>query len=159
MILLEKSWHSRLYRLIYGRYNSLPSNLCPYFWKVMVGAILFIPFTIICSPILLFEKIIKDDDPMIKDGYLDGPILLVSIMVDFILAVLICMVLIWLIRKPLIDVLGVLGYVTLLSIGIVQSLGIIKNRKKVEKEKTPNIFVEFIKAKYNRYCPKIDWKK
>jgi hypothetical protein len=26
------------------------------------------------------------------------------------------------------------------------------------KEKKPNILAEFIKAKYNKYCPKIDWK-
>ena len=24
--------------------------------------------------------------------------------------------------------------------------------------KKQNIFIEFIKAKYNKYCPKIDWK-
>jgi hypothetical protein len=26
------------------------------------------------------------------------------------------------------------------------------------KEDKPNIIIEFVKAKYNRYCPKITWK-
>jgi hypothetical protein len=26
------------------------------------------------------------------------------------------------------------------------------------KEKQPSIIKEFVKAKYNKYCPKIDWK-
>jgi hypothetical protein len=30
--------------------------------------------------------------------------------------------------------------------------------KKSDTEKTDNIIVEMMKAKYYKYCPKIDWK-
>jgi hypothetical protein len=30
--------------------------------------------------------------------------------------------------------------------------------KKSDDEKTDNIIVEMVKAKYHKYCPKIDWK-
>jgi hypothetical protein len=30
--------------------------------------------------------------------------------------------------------------------------------KKSDDEKTDNIIVEMVKAKYYKYCPKIDWK-
>jgi len=30
--------------------------------------------------------------------------------------------------------------------------------KKSNTEKTDNIIVEMVKAKYHKYCPKIDWK-
>lgn len=32
------------------------------------------------------------------------------------------------------------------------------NPEYVEYEPRPNIIIEFIKAKYNKYCPKIDWE-
>jgi apolipoprotein N-acyltransferase len=41
---------------------------------------------------------------------------------------------------------------------------LINNRKFKRKfnneyvEQTPNLVVEFVKAKYNKYCPKITWK-
>jgi hypothetical protein len=31
-------------------------------------------------------------------------------------------------------------------------------QKKSDNEKTDNIIVEMVKAKYHKYCPKIDWK-
>ena len=34
----------------------------------------------------------------------------------------------------------------------------VSNPDYVPYEEKPNIFIEFIKAKYNKYCPKIDWK-
>jgi len=34
----------------------------------------------------------------------------------------------------------------------------IENPNYAPYEKKPNIIIEFIKAKYNRYCPKIDWE-
>jgi hypothetical protein len=33
----------------------------------------------------------------------------------------------------------------------------VKNPNYEPYEKKPNIIIEFIKAKYNRYCPKIEW--
>jgi hypothetical protein len=43
-------------------------------------------------------------------------------------------------------------------IGIV-SWQIIKYRdSKDSKEEKPNIIAEFVRAKYNHYCPKIDWE-
>ena len=34
----------------------------------------------------------------------------------------------------------------------------VPNPDYVPYEEKPNIIIEFIKAKYHRYCPKIDWK-
>jgi hypothetical protein len=35
----------------------------------------------------------------------------------------------------------------------------VRNPDYAPYEKRSNIFIEFIKAKYNKYCPKIDWNK
>lgn len=48
------------------------------------------------------------------------------------------------------------------SVGLVYGISYLadkyKNRSKVIKEaKSEHIVVEFVKAKYNKYCPKIEW--
>lgn len=162
MILLEKSWHSKLYKLTYGKYSYLPTNLCPYFWKIILASILFIPFTAICLPVILFEKIIKNDAPLIDDGYLDSPIIFVSFGVDIGLLLVTCMIAIWFVQSDALIAGAGVGYFIILAIGVVKLIELLKRNKKnstLQIEETPNIFVEFIKAKYNRYCPKIDWKK
>ena len=53
-------------------------------------------------------------------------------------------------------VLGVL----LLGFSISKIFNYLGNRNKYKplKVKQPNIVVEFVKAKYNNYCPQITWK-
>ncbi len=41
--------------------------------------------------------------------------------------------------------------------GIYEIVKYLKS-KKSDDEKTDNIIVEMVKAKYHKYCPKIDWK-
>lgn len=35
----------------------------------------------------------------------------------------------------------------------------VRNPDYLPHEEKPNIIIEFIKAKYNKYCPKIEWNK
>jgi len=41
--------------------------------------------------------------------------------------------------------------------GIYETVKYLKS-KNSNTEKTDNIIVEMVKAKYHKYCPKIDWK-
>jgi hypothetical protein len=57
--------------------------------------------------------------------------------------------------------IGLICWGTLILVGI--TWGIIKTKeylqsKRSDTEKTDNIIVEMVKAKYHKYCPKIDWK-
>lgn len=157
MKLSTKSWHAMLYNWVYR--DNLPNNLCPYFWKIIIGLILVIPFTILALPILIYsliDKYVDDDMNLFMQG----------IAGFFIYLVLgICFI----ILSPFLNMIGMNLPQQLISggwflIGFIGSCGIIalikKSREKSKsKEKSPNIFKEFIKAKYNKYCPKIDWKK
>jgi hypothetical protein len=64
----------------------------------------------------------------------------------------------------LLDVMMILGLCVWASLIIVGSAWVIHKTvkylksKKSDNEKTDNNIVEMVKAKYYKYCPKIDWK-
>jgi hypothetical protein len=58
-------------------------------------------------------------------------------------------------------VFGFCVWTSLIIVGIIWSIFNIEEylkSKKSDDEKTDNIIVEMVKAKYHKYCPKIDWK-
>lgn len=171
MELSKKTWHAKLYCLTYG-IGTLPNNLCPYFWKIVIAMLLFVPLTIFFLPRIVFNKLVNrftHDDDVSDDGYLSVQIF-IAIGVNVLLFVLFCMAYMWFIpafiNKDLklhpIWVFGSLGYILTLIVTILIFQVRRKEKrteKQVYKKPEPNIFIEFVKAKYNRYCPKIDWKK
>ena len=180
MKLSTNSLNAKLYCWFYGqRSRNLPSNLCPYFWKLVLAWILVIPYGIFTLPsILLFELFYKD----YKNGdKKTGERFAISLAIYIGLFLLLCMgsaiatMFTTLHHGTLfgeIWMAGIMIWTAIIACGIwfgVKSLiEYIKDSRRVydedgyriygkPKDKKARIIIEFIKAKYNSYCPKIDW--
>ena len=165
MILNHNSISAKLYRWFYGT-HIMPNNLCPYFWKLVIAYTFALPVLILSLPQIIVSKG-KDWDTLAN-----------RIIVGIIAYVLLL---------GAISMLSVFGlffvlpeknswYATMLAIGIsLWTISVVvgvpylinkllekwKERRynRYPEEPKVNIIVEMVKAKYHKYCPKIDWKK
>ncbi len=156
MKLSTNSWHYWVYTASWG---VPPHNLCPYFWKLVI-ATLFLPFNLIWHSIsLIVNAVAKDDIIGERDWPFFSSRFMMSLALNVLLCVLIGMVAIWFAWNSFTRISGITGYGVLIIVLI--SLGIIKIQKRMSRrvrEKRPNIIAEFVKAKYNKYCPTIEWE-
>ena len=177
MKLNSNSISSKLYRWFYGT-NVLPNNLCPYFWKLVLAWLVLIPYSLVCLPVIIME--IKDKDYRYHDNS-TGKRIGYSILLYFILFCIGCML--SLIASFFVTpeetsfymFTATLGAcIWIIAIGVVLLEGVselkkrnLKRKRKYDKngrriwsepkEEKTYLVVEFVKAKYNKYCPKIDW--
>ena len=162
MKLNKNSISAKLFRWFYGT-SELPTNLCPYFWKLVMAYVFAIPLFIIPLPYVIIEKSssIESLNSRIWGGFVCWVILFLLI------TALTPIMLFWHtpVKDSLLETLieiGVFTWITGLIIGImwfIHHLGEkIKERRNLPKEeKRSNIIVEMVKAIYYKYCPKIDW--
>jgi hypothetical protein len=175
---LEKSFNSKLYRWFYCT-NELPMSLCPYFWKLAIAWLFLIPVGLISLPTIIvhqFQELRKG----IYNGDKFGERLFVGTAIWCGLYLLFCVLTpigLFFTTYPKESFLFIscgvgfvvyfLGLVFLIYI-LVDAIKSYKEDKRLRRkyddegnriivEKKPNIIVEFIKAKYNNYCPKIEW--
>lgn len=159
MTLNENSITARLYRWFYNQ-KTMPESLCPYFWKLLLMWVFIIPYSVITVPPLPITKGFHTNTGLEK--------VIGSLLIWFAAFLIICMVAA--IPLLIIDVknldnffvsLGLLVWAALIIISgialIFYTIGKIKD-KQYNKEKQDSVVKEFIKAKYNKYCPKITWK-
>jgi hypothetical protein len=162
MKLNQNSISAKLYRWFY-KTGTMPTNLCSYFWKLVTVVILSPLFAIYTLPYEIINYKRRR-----RDTY--GDMLGMSLGYWSFIAGVICMI------SPLIlffytpdknAVLWVMMAVGFCLWGCLILVGIIwgifatveyLESKKSDNEKTDNIIVEMVKAKYHKYCPKIDWK-
>lgn len=167
---------AKLYRWFYKQ-NEMPNSLCPYFWKMIMMYVIIIPYSIISLPQIIFELITKErsEAPRLAIGTI------LYIMLFFGLSILFTLVTlpIWGYFHPksegyTFQLIGSVGFVGLLSVLFTHLMLTYlqnRNRRFIVDKKTgqyiknpkykgekPNLLKEFIKAKYNKYCPKINWK-
>jgi len=155
MNLRTNSLQAKLYRYFWST-DKLPENLCPYFWMSLIMYVFIIPYAIISFPL---QKVsYRDDIPTIGMWFL-GAIGYGAIYL------LVSMVAMWF-------VLGNETYSWIVSSGIcgwalvviISMIAYAHHRKELKEEAIDagtyqeGIVVSFVKAKYNRYCPKITWK-
>jgi len=155
----KKSIHARLYKITYS--SALPQNLCPYFWKLILATVVFIPNFIIQLPVLIYDLFTGGDNDSPKEKIENG------FFTYFALGLLFLYLTsqYYLIKAAF----GCYSYekgfangglivdgfiVGLITFGVIGSIF----EKRQNNDKEPSIISEFIKAKYNKYCPKIDWK-
>ena len=152
----KNSITARLYRWFYG-IDTLPQNLCPYFWKTIIMYLFIIPF----SPFIFFFNFIdKNLNPFSK--------VVLSILILFCLYGVFMMIasLVVLFNYVILHIkpntywssilVGGLTIDTgLLVYGISKLISYITLDK--PKIKQSNLITSFIKAKYNKYCPQINW--
>ena len=167
---------AKLYRWFYAT-KEMPQSLCPYFWKLAIMWLVIIPYTILALPHIIMNR---------KDDYAKtGERIAVGLIIWFMIGMLICMLsLIGLFFAffgiPEKDSLymhmigiGIIGWMLSIVFGAIALFKFLKQKwddrgiKYDEdgrriwnpvKEKESSVIKEFIKAKYNKYCPKINWK-
>lgn len=181
MKLNYNSISSKLYRWFYDT-NRMPETLCPYFWKLVFAWTL----TVILSPLLLPTWIVRKLSNDFDEDCPIGPYIVIGFLVYTVIFLLICSGVFisayWITYHH--DSIGfplyvsgifvtVIGSVALISWGANELKKLIRDRKYKQtvwsdeldmhipnphyREPKPNIIIEFIKAKYNKYCPKIYW--
>jgi len=162
MNLNSNSFSAKLYKWFY-RTNHLPTNFCPYFWKLVMAYPLALLRLVTCFPgMLVFKYIIKDNE---VGAGLEFFMTLFTIIVLFVLFTILSPIgLFWYSFKDIGKIIE-MGFIfeasiliAFISIKWKDIINFLNIGKKEYKEPTPNIIVEFVKAKYNKYCPQITWK-
>lgn len=143
----------------------MPNNLCTYFWKSVLLFIVLIPYLILSLPIMLIIYLNNDDGS--EFGTITRPFVGVIIwaVLYIILAMGLAISIFWWEgeRKSFwgeTQFLGVVFWIVGGILGIIFSIEyFIKRRIKRRRNSEPssNILTEFVKAKYHRYCPKLEW--
>ena len=178
MRLNKNSFTSRLYKWFYGvsEYQGLPNNLCPYFWKVVLMYLTFIPYVLFSIPVVvydLFDKNYSNGDR--KTGERLGVSCGVYIGLFWVTALITAIVGFFthIEEKSFWEFCQVTGRIVwfgLIVFGVIEGSKHLREwsttdkgyydetqDKWVVKKAKVNMTAEFIKAKYNKYCPKIDW--
>lgn len=177
MKLNSNSISSKLYRWFYGT-NDLPNNLCPYFWKLVLAWLVLIPYSLVCAPVIILELTDKNykyttnsTGKRIGFGIL---IYFILFCISSMLSVIGCFFI-----TPekytfyaFMVTLGFMVWAVAIVVGVIEGYKAFKEwnyRRKIKynedgyriwdepKEERTYLVVEFAKAKYNKYCPKIDW--
>ena len=166
MKLNKNSISAKLFRWFYGT-SELPTNLCPYFWKLVMAYVFAIPLFIISLPYVIIDKDSCNESLGSRIG--------LGFVCWFILFLLITaltpIMLFWYtpVKDSFLEILiycGFLTWVVGLLIGIIWFIHYLgekikerkwESRNLPKKEKRSNIIVEMVKATYYKYCPKIDW--
>lgn len=175
MKLNQNSPSAKLYRWFYGT-EVMPTNLCPYFWKLAVAYIFALPVAIWTFPYTISYI---DDDNRETIGQRLG----ISLLGWIIIALAVCMISVFGIffKIPEQDtpyftsvIIGFACWGCALVIVIKESVDRLQekyrdrkyrerrrrqNGELIIKERKPSLIVEMIKAKYNKYCPQINWEK
>jgi len=183
MELNYNSTSSKLYRWFYDT-NRMPETLCPYFWKLVFAWTL----TVILSPLLLPTWILRKVTNDFDDNCPVGPYAFIGLIIYTaafaVIGIGVFISAYWITYYQ--QTIGYSFYITgglvtlagaifLIIWSIVSLKSRIQNRIHIPAfiwdsnlweyvpnpdyvKPKPNLFIEFIKAKYNKYCPKIDWK-
>jgi hypothetical protein len=181
MNLKTNSLNAKLYCWFYGKPTyQLPSNLCPYFWKLVLAWVLVVPYSLFCTLYILTHEIFNKKYE--NGDHNTGERIGVSVLVNGIVFILFLMInfVVWFFvdydPKSIFTVLlrpGAMFWTVAILVGgyygIKALIEYIKESRIPRdengyriypeyKEKKPNLIVEFVKAKYGKYCPKIDWE-
>lgn len=171
------SLSARVYREVYNT-RHMPESLCPYFWKLVLAYSLFIVLIPLLIPYWIIERFdesYKEHKAPIGAKALIGFLMYGFLLLIFTIVVFISAFWITYYKGSAMYSFYIGGSLTSLILGIVcVYLGIKtiyeQHRRRQRKrlynengnnlplEEKPNLIVEFVKAKYNKYCPKITWK-
>lgn len=180
MKLKTNSLNAKLYCWFYSQTSeNLPTNLCPYFWKLVLAWILVIPYGIFTLPsILLFElfsKGYKNGDKKTGERFAISVAIYIGLFLLLCMGSAIATMFTTLHRGTFFGEIWLVGIMIWFVIivcsiwfGIKSLIEYIQYSRRVydedgyriygkPKDEKVRIIIEFIKAKYNSYCPKIDW--
>ena len=163
------SLSAKMFRYFYTT-DTMPTNLCPYFWKLLVAMILFVPYYVLTIP----TKVLNFGDADTNKEHIARSIIIWVLVFTvcctlFAIGTLVLDVYYDENTSPLLYFIQYIGFTGLVLLGCVLVAVIIvffekkyndimgSRGRKPRKEPKPNLIVEFLKAKYHRYCPQITW--
>ena len=174
MNLNVNSTSAKLYRWFYAT-EDMPQNLCPYFWKLVLLWFFILPYSILSLPVILMDS----KSPERRDiGERAATGVLIWFVLGCLLSMLFFFTIFWL-KFPkdsfssCAQMTGAVCWFVGIVVGTFQGIKWLRekwqNRHiKYDEDgyriwhpvqpKQDSIIVAFTKAKYNKYCPKIDWK-
>jgi hypothetical protein len=139
--------------------NTLPPNLCPYFWKLVL-AIVTLPITVFSFPFT--------NNRSFGDRFGNFFAIVFCELFTAAVGLLVSSLFGWVDPNGPVNLknLGIANVVGLSVFAIVAVVGYIghlisskkENSKSIVKEKKPSIIIEYIKAKKNKHCPMIEWE-
>jgi uncharacterized membrane protein len=163
MNLKQNSISARLYRWFYNQ-KTMPESLCPYFWKLLLMWVFIVPYTIISLPFIVIG-----DDLGEKSSIKAMMGFLYWVIIGLLLTIVFALFTFWKtfpVGSPL-DLIQKVGFISgACGVIIFATVYILvnyedwrfRNSFSAKKKKQDSILVSFVKAKYNKYCPKITWK-
>ncbi len=177
MKLNANSLNAKLYCWFYGqRTHQLPNNLCPYFWKLVLAWFLLVPYALFSLPVILvqevFDKSYENGDNKFGERLGISAIIYIFLFALFVLCVGAGALFTTYAKGGLFANMlpgAIMLWFGLTGVGIYHGIMYLIQKIREPKivydndgyrvypEKKSNLVVEFVKAKYNRYCPKIDW--
>lgn len=142
----------------------MPKSLCPYFWSLIIMYVFIVPYFIITIPYFIFNK-------KVNDSFLAGIFgsAVIYVFLFGIFSMIASLVYLFIGQTPQsvfwsqVFSTGVIFWFVILFFLFHRLFEYLWDRslKKPEKKDTDkklNMITEFVKAKYNKYCPKISWK-
>lgn len=160
MNLKLNSWYVYLWNYTYS--ESVPNNLCPLFWKLVVAILLFIPNVIFRIPTVIANSFYSEHNKII-DARTGLGILM------YMLIICVIAILLWIYNFILYmfnaysydNEFAFLGGVVLFAglFFLIRYYWLKKDVGYTIKETTTNnIIVNYASSWYNKHCPKINWK-
>jgi hypothetical protein len=142
----------------------MPESLCPYFWKLLFMWVFIIPYSVVVIPVTPITK--KDS---FSDTYTMFERFWASLLIWSMAFTMICMVApipLFFVDK-LNRMMGVIAATGLIGWGLLVIITIVKlivysaekaRDRRYNIQRQDSIIKEFVKAKYNKDCPKITWE-
>ena len=162
MQLNNDSITARFYRWFYNTKN-MPLSLCPYFWQLVWMWVILLPLTILTLPTFLMSRGEEDVTWISRIGVSIVMYCFLLFMVTMVLAIIDYFFTNFAEGTTLYELaqIGVFFWFWVVLFLFFLFLGYLSKKinkgKKTLKEDRPSIVLEFIKAKYNKICPRLDW--
>lgn len=178
-VLNMDSLHAKIYRWFYCKEKSaMPKGLCPYFWSSIIMWLIIFPYSIFVLPIIVIEAL--------RNDYTNGeyPSFVRALLALFFY---LCCLTLFVLSAPILNIFyhygvksfmntfvcgGYVFWVFGLLVGLVYLISYVVKKikssisgkkydefgRRIWEEKQPNLLIEFIKAQYEKRCPRIEWK-
>lgn len=156
---------AKIYRWFYGT-EKMPKSGCTYWRKAIFAYLLLIPTVCFCLPVLFFEKRnnFEDNNPYIWKYVLSCVFYFCLYCLFSIGYAIYCFYNHTHLVKDSWEhatcALGAYWIVVGGAVGVVCSISYLTKKiigRKKDKETKPNIIIEFVKTKYNKICPTLNW--
>jgi hypothetical protein len=154
MKIKRAAWHAKFYKAIYVT-DTLPTNLCPYFWKIVL-AVITLPIT----SVSFLGKCYRFSDRfswLFAVAFIEGIIFAVGLLLSMMFGLIPSHGKVNWHEFFIANGVGIAGCAAIALIGYLCDK-LSKREHKSPKAKQPNILVEYVKAKKNKHCPMIEWE-